>query len=57
MRKTNVEIAREIENRGYDYAEALKDLDAGRTPEEEQQEITQEELDDLIEAICSSFED
>jgi hypothetical protein len=57
MRKTNVEIAKEIASRGYDYAEALRDLDAGRTPEEEQQEITQEELDDLVEAICSSFED
>lgn len=57
MRKTNVEIAREIENRGYNYAEALKDLDAGRAPEEEQHEITQEELDELIEAICLSFED
>lgn len=40
MRKTNVEIAKEIASRGYDYAEALRDLDAGRTPEEEQQEIT-----------------
>lgn len=57
MRKTNVEIANEIASRGYDYAEALRDLDAGRTPEEEQQEITQEELEDLVEAICSSFED
>lgn len=57
MRKTNVEIAREIASRGYDYAEVLRDLDAGRTPEEEQQEITQEELDDLVEAICSSFEE
>lgn len=56
MKRTNVEIAKMVESKGYDYTEALRDLDAGRTPEEEQQEITQEELDDLVEAICSSFE-
>lgn len=49
MRKTNVEIAKEIASRGYDYAEALRDLDAGRTPEEEQQEITQEARKTFIE--------
>lgn len=57
MRKTNVEIARMVANKGYDYDETLRDLDAGRTPEEEQQEITQDELDDLVEAICLSFEE
>ena len=56
MRKTNVEIAKEIASRGYDYAEALRDLDAGRTPEDEKKEITQEEIDEMVEAICLSFE-
>lgn len=56
MKRTNVEIARMVDSKRYDFTEALRDLDVGRTPEEEQQEITHEELDDLVEAICSSFE-
>ena len=56
MKRTNVEIAKMIESKGYDYTEALRDLDAGRTPEDEREEITQEEIDEMVEAICSSFE-
>lgn len=56
MTRTNVEIASMVESKGYNFTEALESIDAGRTPEEEQQEITQEELEDLVEAICSSFE-
>lgn len=56
MTRTNVEIASMVESKGCNFTEALESIDAGRTPEEEQQEITQEELEDLVEAICSSFE-
>ncbi len=56
MTRTNVEIARMIEARGYDFTEALEAIDAGRTPEDEREEITQEEIDEMVEAICSSFE-
>lgn len=56
MKKTNVELAKMVAEKGYDYQETLESLDAGRTPEQEEEDITQEELDDMIENICSSFE-
>lgn len=56
MKKTNVEIAKMVAERGYDYQEALEGIDAGRTPEEEKLEITEEELNDIIENVCSSFD-
>ena len=56
MIKTNVEIAKMVEERGYDFQTALDSIDVGRTTEEEEMEITQEEIDELVDAVCSSFE-
>lgn len=56
MFKTNVEIARMVESKGYNFTEALEAIDAGRTPDYEIEEITQEEISEMVEAICSSFE-
>ena len=56
MIKTNVEIAKMVEERGYDFQTALDSIDFGRTTEEEEVEITQEEIDELVDAVCSSFE-
>lgn len=56
MTRTNVEIARIVANKGYNFTEALEALDVGRTPEDEKEEITQEEINEMVEAICSSFE-
>lgn len=56
MTRTNVEIARMAESKGYNFTEALEAIDAGRTPEDEMEEITQEEINEMVEAICSSFE-
>lgn len=56
MKKSNVEIAKMVAERGYDYQEALNGIDAGRSPEEEEMEITEEELNDIVENICSSFD-
>ncbi len=55
MKKSNVEIAKMVEDRGYDFQEALDSIDAGRTPEDEEMEITEDELKDLVESICFSF--
>lgn len=56
MKITNVEIAKIVEEKGYDYQKALDGIDAGRTPDQEAEEITQEELEDMIKNICLSFE-
>lgn len=56
MTRTNVEIARMVASKGYSFTEALEAIDAGRTPEDEMEEITQEEINEMVEAICSSFE-
>lgn len=56
MKKTNVEIAKLVAERGYDYEEALEGIDAGRTPADEEKEITQEELNEMVDATCSSFD-
>lgn len=56
MKKTNVEIAKLVAERGYDYEEALEGIDAGRIPADEEKEITQEELNEMVDAICSSFD-
>lgn len=56
MTKTNVEIAGIVESKGYNFTEALEAIDAGRTLEDEKEEITQEEISEIVEAICSSFE-
>lgn len=40
MKITNTEIAEMVAQRGYDYESALEGIDAGRTPEEEELEIT-----------------
>lgn len=57
MRITNVEIAKMVAKRGYDFEDALADVDAGRTPEEEEQEITEEEVEEMVDAICDSFDE
>lgn len=56
MKITNVEIAKIVEEKGCDYQKALDGIDAGRTPDREAEEITQEELEDIIKNICLSFE-
>lgn len=56
MIKTNVEIAKMVEDRGYDFQTALESIDFGRTTEEEEMEITQEEINELVDSVCSSFE-
>ena len=56
MRITNTEIARMVAARGYDYEAALEGIDAGRTLEEEAQEITWAEVKDMVDSICLSFE-
>lgn len=53
---TNVEIAKMVAKRGYDYEAALEGIDAGRTPEEEELEITEAEVENMVDAICLSFE-
>ena len=53
---SNVEIAKRIETRGYNFNKALEGIDAGRTPEDEGLEITEEELKEMIDNICLSFE-
>ena len=55
MKITNVEIAKIVEEKGYDYQKALDGIDAGRTQEQEKEEISKEELEDMIENICLSF--
>ena len=45
-----------VAKRGYDYSEALDSIDAGRTPEDEAQEITEAEVNEMVDAICLSFE-
>ena len=56
MRISNTEIAEMVAKRGYDYSEALDSIDVGRTPEEEAQEITETEVENMVDAICLSFE-
>ena len=56
MKITNTEIAKMIAKRGYDYSEALDSIDAGRTPEDEAQEITQAEVNEMVDAICLSLD-
>ncbi len=56
MKITNVEIAKMVAEKGYDYQKALDGIDAGRTPEQEEEEIAQKEIDDTIRNICLSFE-
>lgn len=56
MKIRNTEIAKMVAEKGYDYKNALEGIDAGRTPEDEEKEITDEELGEMVEAICLSFE-
>lgn len=56
MKVRNVQIAKMVAEKGYDYEKALEGIDAARTPEDEEKEITEEELNEMIEAICLSFE-
>ena len=44
MRISNVEITEMVAKRGYDYSQALDSIDAGRTPEDAAQEITEAEV-------------
>ena len=56
MKITNVEIAREIEARGYDFDRALDAMDEARTPEQEAEEITAEEVLNMVKDICLAFD-
>lgn len=57
MKITNTEIAKMVAKRGYDFDDALADIDAGRTPEEEELEITEDEVEDMVDAICDGFDE
>lgn len=57
MRVSNVEIAMKVAQRGYDFREALDSIDAGRTPEEEELEITESEANEMVDSICLSFDE
>ena len=57
MRITNIEIAKMVAKRGYDYSEALDSIDAGRTPEDEAQEITEAEASEMVDSVCLSFDE
>ena len=48
MIKTNVKITKMVEGRGYDFQTALESIDFGRTAKEEEMEITQEEINELV---------
>ena len=52
MKITNVEIARDIEARGYDFERALNAVDEARTPEKEEQETNEHDILVLIKDIC-----
>lgn len=52
MKMTNVEIAREIEARGYDFDKALEAVDESRTPEQEAEETNEHDILVLIKDIC-----
>lgn len=52
MRKTNVEIADMAAARGYDFQRVLDDIDVSRTPEDEEQELTETDFVQLVESIC-----
>lgn len=53
---SNVQIAKLVADRGYDFNDALTSIDAGRSPEEEKEEISQLELDDIVYNVCLSFD-
>ena len=53
---TNTESAERVAKRGYNYEAALEGIDAGRTPEEEELEVTETEVNEIVDAICLSFE-
>lgn len=53
---SNVKIAERIASRGYDYEKALEDLDAYRTPAQEKLEISDSDVDELINNICEGFD-
>lgn len=57
MKVSNVEIAEMVAAKGYAFNEALSGIDAGRTPEDEEKEITRSEVDEMVDAICLSFEE
>ena len=44
---SNVQIAEMVAARGYDFAKVLDDIDAGRSPEDEEQEISEKEVDEM----------
>lgn len=56
MKIRNTEIAKMVAKNNYNYREVLDGIDAGRTPEQEEEEISEKELEEMIEAICLSFD-
>ena len=53
---SNVKIAERVSSRGYDYEKALDDLDAYRTPEQEELELSESEVEELVNNICAGFD-
>ena len=56
MKKTNVEIAEMVAERGYEFQRVLDDIDISRTPADEKKELTEAELLQLIESISDALD-
>ena len=53
---SNVKIAEIVASRGYNYEKALDDLDAYRTPDQEELELSESEVEELVNNICAGFD-
>ena len=53
---SNVEIAQMVSECGYPFAKTLEDCDAWRSPEQEEIPISEAEILDVVENICTSFD-
>lgn len=53
---SNVKIAERIASRGYDYEDALASVDEVRTLDDEKLEISEQDIEDLVNNICTGFD-
>lgn len=53
---SNVKIADRISSRGYNYGLALACVDEVRTPDDEKLEISEQDVEDLVNNICAGFD-
>lgn len=54
---SNVQIAKLVAARGHDFDKVLENLDAGRSPEQEEEKITEAELNEMVDNICAGWEE